>query len=121
MAAKLTILAHKITIQLPLVAEGCTICSSRSRRPVRKLLVTSSYIVVNYVRASPEYTRCLDMVPATPTTITLRSSFVFLFCYSQNSLICLYYILCKCLHLAPNSNVIRFFILKCNETCQLNT
>jgi len=26
------------------VAESCTICSSRSRRPVRQLLVTPSYI-----------------------------------------------------------------------------
>jgi hypothetical protein len=37
MAAKLTGL-----IQLNLVAESCTICSSRSRRPVRKLLNTPS-------------------------------------------------------------------------------
>jgi hypothetical protein len=38
MAAKLTRLTHKIAIQLRLVAENCTICSSRSRWPVRKLL-----------------------------------------------------------------------------------
>jgi hypothetical protein len=43
MAAKLTRLTHKIAIQLHLVAESCTICSSRSRRPVRKLLDTLSY------------------------------------------------------------------------------
>jgi len=43
MVAKLTRLTHKIPIQLHLVAEGCTICSSRSRRPVRKLLDTPSY------------------------------------------------------------------------------
>jgi hypothetical protein len=43
MAAKLTRLTHKIAIQLHLVAESCTICSSRSRRPVRKLLDTSSH------------------------------------------------------------------------------
>jgi hypothetical protein len=43
MAAKLIILTHKIAIQLHLVAESCTICSSRSRRPVRKLLDTPSY------------------------------------------------------------------------------
>jgi hypothetical protein len=42
MAAKLTRLTYKITIQLHLVAESCTICSSRSRRPVRKLLDTPS-------------------------------------------------------------------------------
>jgi hypothetical protein len=43
MAAKLTRLAHKIAIQLHLVAESCTICSFRSRRPIRKLLDTPSY------------------------------------------------------------------------------
>jgi hypothetical protein len=43
MAAKLTTLTHKIVIQLHLVAESSTICSFRSRRPVRKLLVTTSY------------------------------------------------------------------------------
>jgi hypothetical protein len=43
MAAKLTSLTYKIAIQLHLVAESCTICSSRSRRPVRKLLDTPSY------------------------------------------------------------------------------
>jgi hypothetical protein len=46
MAAKLTNLTHKIAIQLHLVAESCTICSSRSRRPVRKLLDTPSYLEV---------------------------------------------------------------------------
>jgi hypothetical protein len=40
MTAKLTRLTHKIAIQLHLVVESCTICSSRSRRPVRKLLDT---------------------------------------------------------------------------------
>jgi hypothetical protein len=39
MAAKLTRLTHKIVIQQHLVAESCTICSSRSRRP------TSSYLI----------------------------------------------------------------------------
>jgi hypothetical protein len=39
MAAKLTRLTHK-AIQLHLVVESCTICSSRFRRPVRKLLDT---------------------------------------------------------------------------------
>jgi hypothetical protein len=43
MAAKLTRLTHEIAIQLHLVAESCAICSSRSRRPVRKLLDTPSY------------------------------------------------------------------------------
>jgi hypothetical protein len=42
MVTKLTRLTHKIAIQLHLVAESCTICSSRSRRRVRKLLDTPS-------------------------------------------------------------------------------
>jgi len=43
MAAKLTRLTHKIAIHLHLVAESCTICSSSSRWPVRKLLDTYTY------------------------------------------------------------------------------
>jgi hypothetical protein len=48
MAAKLTRPTHKIAIQLHLMAESCTICSSRSRRPVRKLLGTPSYILPSW-------------------------------------------------------------------------
>jgi hypothetical protein len=43
MAPKLIRLTHKIATQLHLLAESCTICSSCSRRPVRKLLDTPSY------------------------------------------------------------------------------
>jgi hypothetical protein len=39
---KLTTLTHKIAIQLHLVAESCTIWSSRSRWPVRELSDTPS-------------------------------------------------------------------------------
>jgi hypothetical protein len=39
MTVKLTRLTHKIAIQLHLVAESCTIFSSRSSRPVRKIWV----------------------------------------------------------------------------------
>jgi len=46
MVAKLTRPTHKIAIQLHFVAESCTICRSRSRRPVRKLLDTSSYFIL---------------------------------------------------------------------------
>jgi len=42
MVAKLTRLSHKIAMKLRLMAESYTICSSRSRRPVRKLLGTPS-------------------------------------------------------------------------------
>jgi hypothetical protein len=49
MATKLTRLTKKIAIQLHLVAESCTICSSCSRRPIRKLLDTPSYVKIqNY-------------------------------------------------------------------------
>jgi hypothetical protein len=40
MVAKLTRLTHKIAIQLHLIAESCTICSSHSRWSVWKLLDT---------------------------------------------------------------------------------
>jgi hypothetical protein len=45
MAAKLTTPTHKIAKQLHLVAESSIMCSSRARRPVRKLLDTPSYTV----------------------------------------------------------------------------
>jgi hypothetical protein len=48
MVAKLTGLTHKIAIQLHLVAESCTICGSRAKRPVRKLLDTPSYEAPHY-------------------------------------------------------------------------
>jgi len=43
MAAKLTRLTHKIVIQLYLVAESCTTCSSYSKQAVQKLLDMPSY------------------------------------------------------------------------------
>jgi len=48
MAAKLARLTHKIAVKLHLVAESYTICSYRSRRPVRKLLYTLSYLLVMF-------------------------------------------------------------------------
>jgi hypothetical protein len=44
MMAKLTRLAHKIVIQVHLVAESYTICNSLSRCPVWELLDTPSYM-----------------------------------------------------------------------------
>jgi len=38
MAAKLTRLTHRMALQLHLMVESCTVCSSLSRRSVRKLL-----------------------------------------------------------------------------------
>jgi len=55
MGAKLTTLTYEIAIQLHIVTESCTICSSRSRRPVRKLLVTPSYMLLNIHRAVEIY------------------------------------------------------------------
>jgi hypothetical protein len=50
MASKLTILTHTIAIQLHLVAECCTICSSRSTRPGQKLLDIPSYFKRREIR-----------------------------------------------------------------------
>jgi hypothetical protein len=47
-AAKLTRLTHKIPIKLHVVAASCTICSSRSRRPVRELVDAPSYICASH-------------------------------------------------------------------------
>jgi len=48
MAAKLTRLTHKIAMHLHLVAESGTICSSSSRRPVRKLFGYTSYLYITF-------------------------------------------------------------------------
>jgi hypothetical protein len=58
MAAKLTRLTHKIAIQLRLVAKSCTICNSRSRRPVRKLLDTLSSQFLLKIRSWITIIRC---------------------------------------------------------------
>jgi hypothetical protein len=55
MAVNLTRPTHKIAIQLHLVAESCTICSSHSRRPVRKLLSTPSYGVITQTTTVTAY------------------------------------------------------------------
>jgi hypothetical protein len=44
MVAKLSRLTHKIAVQLHLVADSCTICSSCSRQPVQELLDIPSYM-----------------------------------------------------------------------------
>jgi hypothetical protein len=53
MEVKLTRLTHKIAIQLHPVTESCTICSFRSRRPVRKLLDTHSFATFYDTFAQP--------------------------------------------------------------------
>jgi predicted short-subunit dehydrogenase-like oxidoreductase (DUF2520 family) len=68
MAAKLTRMTHKIAIQLHLVAESCTICSHRSRRTVRKLLDTPSYMGGG-IQKFPDR---VDKIKCTPATINTR-------------------------------------------------
>jgi len=51
MAAKLSSLTHRIAIQLHLVAESCSICSSHSRRQDRKLLDTPSFFVLSLTKS----------------------------------------------------------------------
>jgi hypothetical protein len=58
MAAKLTRLTHKIAIKLHLVAESCTICSSRSRWPVRKRLHTPSYMARQFQKVGQPCALC---------------------------------------------------------------
>jgi len=60
MEAKLIRLTHKIAIQLHLVAERYTICSSRFRRPVRLLLDTPSYYAVYHKDFISEVRRLLS-------------------------------------------------------------
>jgi len=65
MGAKLTRLTHRIAIQLHLVAESCTICSSYSRWPVQKLLDTPFYVEgtsVNWNNPSGQSDSCDDDV-----------------------------------------------------------
>jgi hypothetical protein len=52
MAAKFTELTHKMEIQQHLAAENCIICTSRSRRLVRKLLDHPLiYVIIGTVKA----------------------------------------------------------------------
>jgi len=71
MEAKLTKLTHKIAIQLHLGAEGCTICSSRTRRPVRKLLDTTSH-ASHYLKL-PQFPQFIPHYPKWPEINTARS------------------------------------------------
>jgi len=51
MAANMTRLTHKTAIQLHVAIERYTICSSRSRRKVGKLLDTPSYVrIIHFVQ-----------------------------------------------------------------------
>jgi hypothetical protein len=66
LAEKLARLTHDMAIQLHLVAESCTICSSRLRRPVRKLLVTPSYTACRPQNSSyPGSPMCRTCLPVT--------------------------------------------------------
>jgi hypothetical protein len=69
MAAKLIRLTHKIAIQLHLMSESCTIWSSPSRRPIRKLLDTPSYILYRIDTHQWNFLDCV--VDLRPTTLTI--------------------------------------------------
>jgi hypothetical protein len=71
---KLTRLTHKIATQLHLVAESCTICSFRSRRPVRKLLDT------------PSYTLCRSHIKGDPLCLLLNSNDVQIVLFFQQAM-----------------------------------
>jgi len=65
MAAKLTRLTLIIAIQPHLVADSCSVCSFRSRRPVGKLLDTLSYIILNFSWKSSNHTTFQREIPST--------------------------------------------------------
>jgi hypothetical protein len=66
MAAKLTRLTHKMAIQLHLVAENCTIFSSRSMRPVRQLSDTPFYMFI----PTPEEVACPSLKTVRISTVS---------------------------------------------------
>jgi hypothetical protein len=79
MAAKLMRLTHKITIQLHLVAENCTTCSSRSRRPVRKLLDTLSY---SFKKAKEYFESVVKLTVKVPLSYR-QENYIFVFAILQ--------------------------------------
>jgi hypothetical protein len=76
MAAKLTRLTHKTAIQLHMVAESCTVFSSRSRRPVRKLL--DIYILQKQKLSVSELEHSAPLV-SSPQSVFLISILMFSF------------------------------------------
>jgi hypothetical protein len=60
MAIKFTRQTDTLAIQLHLVAESCTICSSHSRWPVRKLLDTPSYLMLRGGRCYTVCQKCTE-------------------------------------------------------------
>jgi hypothetical protein len=78
MAPKLTRLTHKIVIQLHVVAEGCIIRSSRSRRPVRKLLDIPLLLLLR---------RCIAAGPSVVvgTVLYMFCNHNWLWCYSLSA------------------------------------
>jgi hypothetical protein len=83
--AKLTRLTHKIVILLHLVAESCTICSSHSMWPVRKLLDTPSYGSFKLHRCYFPYGKVTESC--------------------EKKLVCHFYLTYKCVTLLPASSI----------------
>jgi len=76
MATKLTRLTQKIAIQLHLVAESCTICSSRSWRPVWKLLDTPSCVKAGCVRSYHYHLKSFKGIVSSNFITTLITSLI---------------------------------------------
>jgi hypothetical protein len=81
MAAKLATLTHRIVIQLHLVAESCTIFSSRSRRRARKLLDTPSYCII--LQQTISLTHSIEQGPCESNTCS-ASRWIPRNCYKGN-------------------------------------
>jgi hypothetical protein len=82
MEVKLIRLTHKIATQLQLVAESCTICSPRARRPVRKLLDTLSHARRNLRRPYYEGTRAVGL--KNPVNADLQASCINFTTFNSN-------------------------------------
>jgi hypothetical protein len=83
MAAKLSRLTHKIAVQLHLVAKSCTICSSRTRRPVWKLLDMPTYIGICHEWYSEFRQTYMRLFWTTQTCIIIRKLYPWNMCLSQ--------------------------------------
>jgi len=121
MAAKLTTLTHKIAIQLQLLAESCTICNSRCRRPVRKRLDAPSYTSKIVLRACRPVSTYRIFLVVTDTTSQLKVLYQTVDCKSWW---CLLNFLWNCFHTVKDRSFTLYAILhtvRCILSCTLLT
>jgi len=83
MAAKLTILTHKIVTHLHPVAESYDTCSSRSRRPVLELFNTPLYIQLRTCDTAVQFTRLIYCQDPQNLSWCLSNTNAVLFCYTN--------------------------------------